>query len=78
MKPQHSVTELGSRALQGQREVKRVVKREKREQQHREQIMAAEVNAFQFPRLAVGAPLPELCNDCVSRECVASNLHTAA
>ncbi len=39
---------------QSQREVKRFVKREKREQQHREQIAAAEANAFQFPRSAAG------------------------
>lgn len=42
--------------LQSQREVKRFFKREKREQQHREQAAAAEANAFQLPRSALGAP----------------------
>lgn len=35
--------------------MKRFFKREKREQQHREQVAAAEANAFQMPRTALGA-----------------------
>jgi hypothetical protein len=47
---------MSSHRLQSQREVKRFFKREKREQQHREQAAAAEANAFQLPRSALGAP----------------------
>lgn len=50
--------------MQSQREVKRFFKREKREQQHREQVAAAEANAFQMPRSALGALLKQLFYSC--------------
>ena len=46
--------ELNCAIVQSQREVKRFFKREKRKQQHREQVAAAEANAFQLPRSALG------------------------
>ena len=52
----HAQHHSGPCHLQSQREVKRFFKREKREQQHREQAAAAEANAFQLPRSALGAP----------------------
>lgn len=58
-----SIKTTHTSVLQSQREVKRFVKREKREQQHREQIAAAEANAFQFPRSAAGG----CCAACLCR-----------